>query len=126
MLVLKKKIIKNCKIDNEEEKIVNFKKGEKVYYKNVYNNECNWIEAIIVDQISKTIIKVNVRGSVRTAHVSQLKKNKSKCVTFGPDIYIQPNGPKSRSDRNSIDTSPVLRRSERIKSQNSRRRSKSF
>ena len=109
----KKKYI-NCKNYKNCNKLLDFKEGEKVWYMNVLQNDANWIEAYIIKKLSKTIYSISIRGSVRNAHVGQMKQNTSPVIKFGVfDSFINPNTSHKRCRSNSVEDIG-LRRSERI------------
>lgn len=113
------KIFENCKFRTKKSSIKNnnemdiksaiikktFKKGQKVLYQNVFKEYVKWIPAKIVEKFSDLRYKININGSIRHAHLDQLKEYNIKEVKFSPTKRIcndNSNGCVSQNEREIV------------------------
>lgn len=66
-----------------------FIEKEEVLYRNVFSNYIRWIPGRIVKKISSIRYLVQVNGSLKHAHVNQLRKANIRQVQYGPITYCR-------------------------------------
>ncbi|XP_017482686.1 PREDICTED: uncharacterized protein K02A2.6-like [Rhagoletis zephyria] len=100
-----------------------FEKGDKVLYKLKTNLKYKWIPGIVREKMGNVMYSIVAEGVYRNAHVSQLRKRKSKekvDLIDEVDIFIRPEQDKEDEHQvtNKRKRDPdefIVRRSERLK-----------
>lgn len=97
---------------DRETPIVQFKKGEKVFYRNHFKSYLKWLPATVVRQLSRVVYVISLNNVYRTAHVNQIRYRK-------PATEINFNKiPSSQRNENNVEDSseaPIFRRSTRVR-----------
>lgn len=102
---------------------IEFKEGEKVWYRNHFKELIRWIPVTVIKKISSLRYVINLGGCVRVVHVNQIRKGKAISVEPA-GIYerqdtqsAQNNVRRTRKRPRSETTPPPIRRSDRLKGQ---------
>lgn len=106
------------RIDIEKPKSVpHLRQGENIFYRIVSNSGIKWVTGTVIKPVGNVMYLINVNGYHRTAHISQLRKDKSKSLKFIPPLckFGETENVKKRRRSESDDTEFVCRRSERLK-----------
>lgn len=76
-----------CVRSRSDCKPIEYSVGEVVSFQNVFKNYVNWKPATIVKKISKSIYTINLNGSVKSAHIRQLRKCNAKEIKYWPGKF---------------------------------------
>ena len=92
-VVIKYNKNKSIMAQNLEHNEKNFKKGEKVMYRNHFKNVVKWIPAIILEKISPIRYKILIENFVRIVHKNQIR------YLNNHDLYPEPSNICKRNEQ---------------------------